>query len=159
MKLLGELGRLVVADIMVTDVITVESDERLENVLKIFRDKGFKGVPVIRKSRLLGVAYAVDLLKAYFMSKSTILDINEAFTFVSLMNTKGTVDRFMCPRPVTVHPSDDIATISKKMAKIDTYTFPVVEKGSVTPSDNGIFLGMVTLSDVIPLIYRAVVKE
>lgn len=159
MKLLGELGRLVVADIMVTDVITVESDERLENVLKIFRDKGFKGVPVIRKSRLLGVAYAVDLLKAYFMSKSTILDINEAFTFVSLMNTKGTVDRFMCSRPVTVYPSDDIATISKKMAKIDTYTFPVVEKGSVTPSDNGIFLGMVTLSDVIPLIYRAVVKE
>ncbi|MEA2085022.1 MAG: CBS domain-containing protein [Thermodesulfobacteriota bacterium] len=154
MKLLEKLGRLEVADIMVTDVITVESGERLENVLKIFRDKGFKGVPVIRKNCLLGVAYAVDLLKAYFMSKSAILDISEAFTLVSLMNTKGTVDRFMCPRPATVYPSDDIATISKKMVKTETYTFPVVEKGSVEPCDNGIFLGMVTLSDVIPLIYH-----
>jgi len=158
-ELLKELGHVVVADIMVTEVITVEPDERLENVLKIFRDKTFKGVPVTSKGRLMGVAYAADLLKAYFMSKSDIIDIDEAFTLVSLMNTKGAVDRFMCLRPVTVYPSDNIVKIAKKMAKTDTYTFPVVKKGTISRHDNGIFLGIITLSDIIPLIYQAVVRE
>jgi hypothetical protein len=49
--------------------------------------------------------------------------------------------------------------IAKKMVKTNTYTFPVVKEGSASWHDNGIFLGMVTLSDVIPLIYQAVVKE
>ncbi len=158
-ELLGKLGHIVVADIMVTEVITVEPDERLEKVLKIFRDKTFKGVPVTSNGRLMGVAYAVDLLKAYFMSKSDIIDINEAYTLVSLMNTKGAVDRFMCLRPVTVYPSDDIVKIAKKMAKTDIYTFPVVKEETISQHDNGIFLGIITLSDIIPLIYRAVVKE
>lgn len=100
MELLKNLGRLVVADVMVTDVISVEPEEKLENVLKIFRDKTFKGVPVVKKGRLLGVAYAVDLLKVYFMSKSDIIDLGETFTFISLTNTKGAVDRFMHRRPV-----------------------------------------------------------
>ena len=158
-ELLENLDNIVVADIMVTEVITVEPDERLENVLKIFRDKTFKGVPVTSKGRLLGMAYAVDLLQAYFMSKSNIIDIDEAFTLVSLMDTKGAVDRFMCLKPVTVYPSDDIVKIAKKMAKTDTYTFPVVKKGTVSPRDNGIFLGIITLSDIIPLIYEAVVRR
>ncbi len=157
-ELLDKLGHVVVADILVTEVITVEPDERLENVLKIFRDKTFKGVPVTSNGRLMGVAYAVDLLKAYFMSKSDIIDIDEAYTLVSLMNTKGAVDRFMCLKPVTVYPSDDIVKIAKKMAKTDTYTFPVVKKGTVSRHDNGIFLGIITLSDIIPLIYEAVVR-
>ena len=158
-ELLGKLGHIVVADIMVTEVITVEPDERLENVLKIFRDKTFKGVPVTSNGRLMGVAYAVDLLKAYFMSKSDIIDISEAYTLVSLMDTKGTVDRFMCLRPVTIYPSDDIVKIAKKMAKTDIYTLPVVKKGTVSQNDNGIFLGIITLSDIIPLIYQAVVRQ
>jgi CBS domain-containing protein len=157
--LLEELGRVMVADIMVTDVITVEPDERLENVLRIFRDKTFKGVPVTKKGRLLGMAYAVDLLKVFFMRKSAIPDIGEAFTLVSLMNTRGAVDRFMCLKPVITYPSDDIVAVSKKMARTDTYTIPVVKKGSANWRDNGIFLGMVTLSDVIPLIYQAIVRE
>jgi CBS domain-containing protein len=158
-ELLKELGHVVVADIMVTEVITVEPDERLENVLMIFRDKTFKGVPVTSNGRLMGMAYAVDLLKAYFISKSDIIDIDEAFTLVSLMNTKGAVDRFMCLRPVTVYPSDNIVKIAKKMAKTDTYTFPVIKKGTIRRHDNGIFLGIITLSDIIPLIYQAVVRK
>lgn len=158
-ELLKELGHLVVADVMVTEVITVEPEERLENVLKIFRDKNFKGVPVVKNGRLLGMAYAADLLKVYFMRKRDVLDIGEAFTFVSLMDTKGTVDRFMIRRPVTVVPSDDIVRIAKRMVRTDTYTFPVVKEGSVSSRDSGLFLGMVTLSDVIPLIYQAVVRE
>ena len=158
-ELLKELGRLVVADVMVTEVISVEPEEKLENVLRIFRDKNFKGIPVVKKERLLGMAYAVDLLKVYFMSKCDILDIGEAFTFISLMDTKGTVDRFMIRRPVTVVPSDNIVNIAKKMVKTSTYTFPVVREGSAGWHDNGIFLGMVTLSDVIPLIYQGVVKD
>lgn len=158
-ELLEKLERVVVADIMVTEVITVEPDERLETVLKIFRDKTFKGVPVTSNGRLLGVAYAVDLLKTYFMSRTDIIDIDEACTLVSLMDTKGAVDRFMCVKPVTVYPSDNIVKIAKKMAKTDTYTFPVVKEGTVSPSDNGIFLGIITLSDIIPLIYEKLVRR
>lgn len=158
-ELLENLDNIVVSDIMVTEVITVGPDERLENVLKIFRDKTFKGVPVTSKGHLLGMAYAVDLLKAYFMSKSNIIDIDEAYTLFSLMNTKGAVNRFMCLRPVAVYPSDDIVKIAKKMVKTDTYTFPVVKKETVSPRDNGIFLGIITLSDIIPLIYQVVVRR
>lgn len=158
-ELLEKLEHVVVADIMVTEIITVAPDERLDNVLKIFRDKTFKGVPVTSKGRLVGMAYAVDLLKAYFMSKRDIIDIDEAFTLVSLMDTKGGVDRFMCLKPVIVYPSDNIVKIAKKMAKTDTYTFPVVKKGTAGPSDNGVFLGIITLSDIIPVIYEAVVRK
>lgn len=158
-ELLEKLGSVVVADIMVTKVVTVGPEERLENVLKIFRDKTFKGVPVTKNGRLLGMAYAVDLLKAYFMSKSDFLDIDETFTFASLMDTKGGVDRFMSVKPVTVYPSDDIVRISKKMAKTDIYTLPVVKKGTAGRHDNGVFIGIITLSDIIPLIYKAVVRK
>ncbi len=158
-ELLKELGHLVVADVMVTEVITVGPEEKLENVLKIFRDKNFKGVPIVKNGRLLGMAYAVDLLKVYFMYKRDILDIVEACTFASLMDTQGTVDRYMDQRPVTVAPSDPIVAIAKKMVKTGTYTFPVVREGSAKWRDSGFFLGVVTFSDVIPLIYQAVVKD
>ena len=50
-------------DIMVTNVICVDMDERLPNVRKIMVNNGFHHLPVTEKGKLVGIISDRDLLR------------------------------------------------------------------------------------------------
>jgi len=60
----GQNQKLIVAkDIMVMDIITVESDTSVEDANKIMIDKGIGCLPVVEMGELVGILTRSDLMK------------------------------------------------------------------------------------------------
>jgi CBS domain-containing protein len=64
--------RMLVKDVMTTNVVSCSLDDNLEDVLKIMADHGIRHAPVIENSRLAGLVARRDALE--FLYQQTALD-------------------------------------------------------------------------------------
>lgn len=60
----GEMQKLTVRDVMVSDVITAPSTESVVNVAKIMIEKGVNRVPIVESDSLVGIVTRGDIIKA-----------------------------------------------------------------------------------------------
>ena len=58
-----------VSDVMTKNVTTVNTDEHIEECMKIVVDKGFRHLPVIEDGELIGIVSANDLLAEVIRSR------------------------------------------------------------------------------------------
>ena len=158
-KMIGILGNLVVADFLNTQPITATSDTPMSEIVKIFLDHGFGGIPIVDDGILQGMAMKRDLLEIYFIPHHEVDDTEKLIRLVSLMDPSKTVSEFMEPDPVTVTPACKASRLAQLMIKDDTFVFPVIkEKGLLPFKAKREFLGIVTLTDMLPLLYEAIVR-
>lgn len=59
------------ADVMTTEVITIEEDTPLDDVIELFDKRRIKRVPVVREGRLVGIVSRRDLLRAMAGRRAT----------------------------------------------------------------------------------------
>ena len=157
-KIIEILGNLVVADFLNTQPITVTSNTPMVEIVKLFLDHGFGGIPVVDDGLLQGVAMKRDLLDIYFMPHHEVDDTEKLLQLVSLMDPSRPVSEFMESDPITVTPAYKASRVAKLMLKDDTFLFPVIEKKGLLPfTAKREFLGIVTLTDMLPLLYEAIV--
>ena len=159
LEIVQALGNLLVADILKTDVITVTPDTPILEIIRIFRDHNFEGIPVVENNELKGMAMRRELLNFYFIPSRDLDegDINKLFQLVSLMDVNQPVTAFMNPDPLTVTPGCKVSRLAQLMLENDLFTFPVVRyKKSILRKDKKNFVGIVTLTDMMPLLYEAI---
>lgn len=149
---------MVVADLLNTDPITVTSDTPMVDLVRIFKDHNFEGIPVVDQGILKGMAMRRDLLEIYFIPHHEIDDTEKLLRLVSLLDPSKSVREFMDPYPITVTPTYKASRLAQLMLKDDVYVFPVIQgKKSHSPRIKMKFIGIVTLTDMIPLLYGAIV--
>ena len=157
------LGDLTVADILTTTVTTVEPDTPIIEIVRIFRDYNYEGIPVVEKNYLMGMAMRRELLNLYFIKERDLdkADTRKMFQLVSLMDAaKQSVTFFMDTEPLTVLPYCKASRLAQMMLENDQFTFPVVtEKRNRFLQSKKHFVGIVTLTDMMPLIYEAICDE
>ena len=153
------LGNLLVADIIKTDVVTVTSSTPLIEIIRIFRDRNFEGIPVVDNGFLKGVAMRRELLNFYVIPSRDLDegDIRKLFQLVSLMDIQQPVSSFMKPEALTVQPDCKVSKLAHLMLDNDLFSVPVVKsKKTFLRNEKKRFIGIVTLTDMMPLLYEAI---
>ena len=153
------LGDLLVADVAKTDVITVPPATPMLEIIRIFRDHNFEGIPVVEKDELRGMAYRRELLNFYFVPSRDLdeSDTKKLFRLVSMLDVNQPVSTFMESNPITVTPDTKVSRLAQIMLENDIFTIPVVHtKKSFLRKHAKRFVGIVTLTDMMPLLYEAI---
>ncbi|WP_318013720.1 CBS domain-containing protein [Roseateles oligotrophus] len=109
--------------IMSTRVVTVELDDRLEVIKKIFDASKFHHVLVVEESRLFGVVSDRDLFKAL----SPYIDsTTETARDVATLNKR--VHQVMSRKPITLRPEAPISEAIELFLDHQISCLPVVDK-------------------------------
>lgn len=153
------LGDLLVAEIVKTDVITVPPSTPMLEIIRIFRDHNFEGLPVVENDELKGIAFRRELLNFYLVPSRDLdeADTRKLFQLVSLMDVNRPVSGFMETEPLSVTPNTKISRVAQMMLEYNLFTIPVVNrKRDFWRREKRLFVGIVTLTDMMPLLYEAI---
>lgn len=158
---LQDIGNKTVGEIMVVNGVTVTPETCMRKVVLLFNENRFEGIPVIQDGRLAGMAMRTDLLNMYFtLTSEGTVQMRDTFRLTSILAPDHTVDHFMRTNVLTVVPEITVSRLSELMIRHDLYTFPVIRKPvSIFSSKLPEYLGIVTFSDLVPLLYDSVMSR
>ncbi len=144
-----------IRDIMTKHVITVASDAPLKEVIEHMVHSEVSGVPVVDSSgRLLGIVTEADVItkEAYGGRRPRALEL--------LVDTLAGRDHHwvakaagltaadvMSEHPVVCEPSDEVATVARRMLERGVKRIPVVE--------DGLLEGIVSRQDILAIFDRS----
>ena len=125
-------------DIMTRNVITVNKDQPISDLSKLFIENHFNGVPVIDDTgKVLGVVTQGDLIEQNKnLHIPTVIALFDAVLFLDSEKkfesdvkklTGSKVEDIYHKSPVTVSPDTDLGEITTIMAEKDVHTLPVLE--------------------------------
>lgn len=147
-----------VRDLMTSDVVVVEAEERLEQAAKKLRKHGISGAPVVEGSKVLGVLSEADLLEvleekdvSFFTVLPSPFEVFELPVRVKLGLEKAAkrtgqvakmrVKEVMSEGAITIPPESDISEAARIIRERDINRLPVVEKGKL--------VGIITRADLL----------
>ncbi len=150
---------LTVADIMDTDVPSVETTDSVERVLQVLREHELPGVPVVNPAgRLVGIITEEDLvlsgedadlhLPHYFQLFGGFVFLESLGHFEERLRkaVASTAADLMTEHPVTIEPSASVEEAGRVIARRKHNRLPVVEHGRL--------VGVVTRLDVLEALTR-----
>jgi CBS domain-containing protein len=122
-----------ISAIMTTEMTTVQPDQKLLAVKRIYEKKKFHHhIPVVEGNQLKGMISLADFL---FAIKGATLDNSEP------VYDKLSVADIMINYPVTMPSSSTLGEVSEELSKGEVHAVLIV--------DNGILKGIVSTADVI----------
>jgi CBS domain-containing protein len=131
-----------VADIMVTDVVSVTPDMGIKEFAELMRDKGIGGAPVVDdQGKLVGMVTEGDLMALdadlhfphyiQFLDSVIYLESGKKFEERLKKALAATVGEVMTPEVRAVGPDDPVRKVATLMADHGFDRVPVVKDGKV----------------------------
>ena len=125
-------------DIMTQNVVTVNKDQPISDLSKLFIENHFNGVPVLDDAgKVVGVVTQGDLIEQNKnLHIPTVIALFDAVLFLDsekkfesdVKKLSGSkVEDIYHKCPVTVSPDTDLGEITTIMAEKDVHTLPVLE--------------------------------
>lgn len=121
-----ELARTLIADVMRTDLVTVDNKTTISDSIKVMREEFVKYLPVLKEGKLVGVVTDGDVLAAIYNAK---IDTN-----------KNSVEKIMTKKPVTIRADATIKEALDLIFKHKVRRLPVI--------DNNNLVGLISLTDI-----------
>jgi len=131
-----------IKDVMKQNPITVDSKTLVLDARKIMQENNIRRLPVVDKSKLVGIVTLHDLLEAA-PSPAISLNIHE----LNFLLSKLTVEEVMTRNPVTLSPDTPFEDALRIGQEKKIGSFPVVE--------NGRLVGISTESDIVRVLIHA----
>ena len=128
---------MLIEQLMSKPIVTVELDDTLKVVKRIFEHAKFHHLLVVEKDRLYGVISDRDLLKAISPNIGTP---NESPSDVSTLNKK--VHQIMTRKPITIRPKADVYEAIHIFNQHNISCIPVV-------NDKGRPVGILSWRDIL----------
>ena len=132
-----------IRDIMTKNPITVDSETLVLDAQKIMKENKIRRLPIVDKGKLVGIVTKHDLLEAS-PSPATSLSIHE----LNFLLAKMKVKELMKKNPITLPPDTPFEEALRIGQDKKIGSFPIVE--------NGKLIGIVTESDTVRFLTRAV---
>lgn len=121
---------MLVEEIMKTDVHTLSSDQTVQDVMELFKEKRIRHAPVVDEGKVVGIVTDRDLKDAV-PSRFTLSPKGEPY--------KKQVAEIMTPNPVTSHPLDFVEEVAMIFYEHKIGCIPVVSNqklvGFLTETD------------------------
>jgi CBS domain-containing protein len=147
-----------VKDVMIKDVITCKPDNSVSTVARMFKENHISGIPVVEKSKVVGIISETDILKLFktpeFSNELLLPSPFEVIeipirNLVRLEETKIAFDNlkikpvkdFMVKKVHSISPDAGLEEASAQMVKHKVNRLPVIQ--------NGELVGIVARSDII----------
>jgi acetoin utilization protein AcuB len=131
-----------IRDVMTKNPITIDSETLVLDAQKIMKENNIRRLPIVDKGKLVGIITQHDLLEAS-PSPATSLSIHELNYLLAKMKVK----EIMKKNPLTLTPDIPFEEALKIGQEKKIGSFPVV--------DNGKLVGIVTESDIVRFLTRA----
>ena len=132
---------MIVREIMVESVLTVEPEQTLRDALELLQSKHIRQLPVVENGRLVGIITDRDIKRA---SPSILSHIDQEEYDRVLDSTK--VRQLMTREPLTAAPDTPLKTALKVFITKKVGSLPVVANGKV--------VGIVTQIDLLRVLYN-----
>ncbi|WP_394181670.1 CBS domain-containing protein [Marinomonas posidonica] len=110
-------------DIMVSNVICVDMDERVPVVKNLLQQHGFHHLPVTEHGRLVGIISDRDILR---LVSPFIDSVSEQARDLDTLNRAA--HQIMTRQPIRVKADTPITEILAWLKKVDISCFPVVDE-------------------------------
>jgi CBS domain-containing protein len=134
-----------VGHIMTSAVLSVDIKEPITEVIRLFAYYPVHHLPVVDKSRIVGMLSTADMLKLeYFVPKGSIP------TATALVNEKFRIDKLMRSPVITATSHDTIADAASRMSSHGIHALPVVNEGNH-------LIGIVTTTDIMNALLNGIV--
>ncbi|ANU11434.1 acetoin utilization protein [Planococcus antarcticus DSM 14505] len=121
---------MLVEEIMKTDVYTLSSDQTVQDVMDLFKDKRIRHAPIVDDEKVVGIVTDRDLKDAV-PSRFTVSPKGEPY--------KKKVTEIMTPNPITAHPLDFVEEVAMIFYEQKIGCIPVVSNqklvGFLTETD------------------------
>jgi acetoin utilization protein AcuB len=135
-----------VQDWMSQNLVTIEEDTSIMKASKVMKQNNIQHLPVLRKSRLVGIVSDRDLKEAT-PSKATALDIHEMYYLLDTITVKSLMPKNL----FTITPGETVEKAAAVMLKHHVSALPVVDAqgalaGIITKGD--IFRAFVSISGI-----------
>jgi CBS domain-containing protein len=131
-----------VADLMQTDVRTIQADAPVAEAIQLLADGHVSALPVLNAAgRLAGVISTTDILAAQAESGG-----GEALSRVA---TDTTVGDLMTPHPKTIEPDAEVRLAAQEMLYLDVHRLLVVDKGRL--------VGVISQTDIVRAVAGGVI--
>ncbi len=131
-----------IRDVMTKNPITIDSETLVLDAQKIMKENNIRRLPIVDKGKLVGIITQHDLLEAS-PSPATSLSIHELNYLLAKMKVK----EIMKKNPLTLTPDIPFEEALKIGQEKKIGSFPVVDKGKL--------VGIVTESDIVRFLTRA----
>ena len=133
---------LVVAEIMSTNLVTVDAETSANYIKSIFDNLDIRHLPVVNEGKVLGIISKEDMRKlAHGLSFNTT-----GRTLSSKMMDAITAKEIMTPQPVCIHSMDSVQHAAKLFLKHHFHCLPVLENGKI--------VGIVTTFDLLHYAFK-----
>ena len=137
---------MLVREWMSKQVVTVDADENMQHAIGLLKEKNVRMLPVMEKSKLVGIVTDRDLKRAS-ASDATTLEIHELLYLIS----KIKVEDVMTSKPITVPWDFTLEEAADVLLKNKISGTPVTDSqgeivGVITQSD--IFKSLISLSGI-----------
>ncbi len=131
-----------IRDVMTKNPITVDSETLVLDAQKIMKENNIRRLPVVDKGNLVGIVTQHDLLQAS-PSPATSLSIHELNYLLAKMKVKEVMKK----NPLTLTPDTPFEEALRFGQDRKIGSFPVMDKGKL--------VGIVTESDIVRFLTRA----
>jgi acetoin utilization protein AcuB len=131
-----------IRDVMTKNPVTIDSETLVLDAQKVMKENNIRRLPIVDKGKLVGIITQHDLLEAS-PSPATSLSIHELNYLLAKMKVK----EIMKKNPATITPDTPFEEALKIGQEKKIGSFPVV--------DNGKLVGIVTESDIVRFLTRA----
>ena len=126
-----------ITHIMTTDVITVNTSNKLSEVRRLMADNSIHHMPVVDGRRLIGIVSYSDILELSYTESVTDPIQRDAF-----LDDRCTISALMNSDVVTLGNNATLRDAAKALAGGSIHSVPVVD-------DEGHLIGMITSTDLI----------
>ncbi len=131
-----------VSIIMTEHVITLNKRDSLEKAEYLFKHHKIRHIPVVDKSKVIGMLSFTDLLRLSFADVTSETDTAVDVMVYNLF----TIEQVMKRNVVTVSTSNTIKEVAEILATREFHALPVV--------DNNSLAGIVTTTDLIKYLLK-----
>jgi len=129
-----------VSEVMSTDIVTCTPEDEVEKIWRLMQTKGFAGLPVVKKNKLIGIVTQIDLLESGAVSP----------TFESSkgrFRASPKISSVMKTGIIAVKPSIKVIRVAKIMVFKGIGRIPVID-------EEDRLLGIVDREDVARLLIK-----
>ena len=127
---------MLVKNWMSKNVVSIDTNDSMEDAMKLLKEHGIRMLPVMKKGKLVGIVTDRDLKKAS-ASDATTLEIHELLYLL----TKIKVKDIMTKDPITVSPDYTVEETAQVLLESKISGAPVVD-------DGGQIVGTITQTDL-----------
>lgn len=139
-------AKRVVADIMVSNPVTVTPRNAIRTAINLMREGGYRRLPVVDRGRLVGIITDRDLRRA---ANSPFVVREQWYDNFILDHIE--VGSCMTPNPLTIEPNAPIADAARVMRNHKIGGLPVVTDGQL--------VGIITETDLLDFLIELLAGE